>query len=49
VVHIAKGGALKAGDWADVTITGSDAHDLRGVLVKDQTQLLGSPSAQRTQ
>jgi ribosomal protein S12 methylthiotransferase len=32
VVHIAKPGRLKVGDWADVTITASDAHDLHARL-----------------
>ena len=32
VVRIAKPGRLKAGDWAEVTVTASDAHDLRARL-----------------
>jgi len=32
VVRIAKPGGLKAGDWAEVTVTSSDAHDLRAKL-----------------
>ena len=32
VVRIAKPGGLKAGDWAEVTATSSDAHDLRAKL-----------------
>jgi ribosomal protein S12 methylthiotransferase len=34
IVHIAKPGSLKSGDWADVTITASDAHDLHGRLAR---------------
>jgi ribosomal protein S12 methylthiotransferase len=32
VVRIARPGRLKAGDWAEVTVTASDAHDLRARL-----------------
>ena len=32
VVRIAKPGGLEAGDWAEVTATSSDAHDLRAKL-----------------
>ncbi|MBS0365850.1 MAG: 30S ribosomal protein S12 methylthiotransferase RimO [Proteobacteria bacterium] len=32
VVRIPQAGALRAGDWAEVTITGSDAYDLTGHL-----------------
>ena len=33
VVHIENAGKLKAGDWAQVDITGADAYDLRAELV----------------
>jgi ribosomal protein S12 methylthiotransferase len=33
VVHIARPGHLKVGDWADVRITRADVHDLYGVRV----------------
>lgn len=41
IVHIARPGRLKAGDWAEVKITGSDAHDLRAVLLKGQSSKAG--------
>ena len=34
VVRIVKPGRLNAGDWAEVTITASDAHDLRAAVVQ---------------
>ncbi len=33
VVHIENGKSLKPGDFAQVKITGADAHDLRGVIL----------------
>jgi ribosomal protein S12 methylthiotransferase len=38
VVHIARPGRLKVGDWADVRITRSDTHDLYGVLATGATR-----------
>jgi ribosomal protein S12 methylthiotransferase len=35
VVRIAKPGKLRAGDWAEVEITGADAYDLKARLVVD--------------
>jgi len=35
VVHIARPGRLKVGDWADVRITRADVHDLYGVMASD--------------
>ncbi len=32
VVHVTDGAGLRVGDWAEVTITGADAHDLAGTL-----------------
>jgi ribosomal protein S12 methylthiotransferase len=37
-VRIAGGDALKPGDWAQVKITRSDAHDLWGKLVKERAK-----------
>jgi hypothetical protein len=34
VVRIARGGKLKAGEFADVEITGSSDHDLEARLTK---------------
>jgi hypothetical protein len=33
VVRIAKAGKLRAGDWADVEITGSTSYDLAARLI----------------
>jgi len=35
VVRIAKGGKLRAGEWADVEITSADAYDLHAKLLAD--------------
>jgi ribosomal protein S12 methylthiotransferase len=35
VVRIAKAGKLRAGDWAEVEITGADAYDLKARLLVD--------------
>jgi ribosomal protein S12 methylthiotransferase len=34
VVHIARGGKLKVGEFADVEITGSSDHDLEAKVLK---------------
>jgi len=36
VVRIAKAGKLRAGDWADVEITGADAYDLKARILPAQ-------------
>jgi ribosomal protein S12 methylthiotransferase len=36
VVRIAKAGKLRAGDWADVQITGADAYDLKARILLPQ-------------
>jgi len=36
VVRIAKAGKLRAGDWAEVEITGADAYDLEARILPAQ-------------
>jgi ribosomal protein S12 methylthiotransferase len=38
VVHIEDGSKLKPGDWAQVKILSSDAHDLRARLVPEKSK-----------
>ena len=47
VVHIEGGSKLKPGDWAQVKVTRSDAHDLWGELGVRQTRLRASAASER--
>jgi ribosomal protein S12 methylthiotransferase len=47
VVHIEDCPKLKPGDWAQVKVTRSDAHDLWGELGIRQTQLRASAASER--
>jgi ribosomal protein S12 methylthiotransferase len=47
VVHIEGGSKLKPGDWAQVKVTRSDAHDLWGELGIRQTRLRASAASER--
>src|SRR5256885_9827170 len=47
VVHIENGPNLKPGDWAQVKVTRSDAHDLWGELGIRQTHLRASTASER--
>lgn len=38
VVRISRASKLRAGDWADVKITGADEYDLRATLVSSESQ-----------
>jgi len=47
VVHIEGGSKLKPGDWAQVKVTRSDAHDLWGELGVRQARLRASAASER--
>jgi ribosomal protein S12 methylthiotransferase len=47
VVHIEDGSKLKPGDWVQVKVLRSDAHDLWGELGIQQTRLRASAASER--
>jgi ribosomal protein S12 methylthiotransferase len=48
VVYVEGGEALRAGDWADVTVTGSDAHDLWARLPSAGPKAKAKPRARKS-
>jgi ribosomal protein S12 methylthiotransferase len=48
VVYVEGGEALRAGDWADVTVTGSNAHDLWARLPSAGPKAKAKPRARKS-